>query len=115
MCIALGLMKVKLIKCWMIVSILISGEDSGWFVDCDLSLLSYSDDDDISRHHKEENESDTEFSLSELDISDDDGGNDDKGDEDPTGYDGVQAIDSAKLRFLRQFFKDQNLSTSGHQ
>ena len=47
------------------MSILLSGEDNGWFVDCDVSLLSsYSDDDEISRPHKQENESNTEFSHS---------------------------------------------------
>ena len=44
------------------VSILVSRRDSGWFVDCDASLsLSYLDNDEIYKPHKEKNESDTDF------------------------------------------------------
>ena len=44
------------------VSTLGSGENSGWFVDCDASLLpSYSDDVKIYRPHNGENESDIKF------------------------------------------------------
>ena len=48
------------------MSSLVSGEDSGWFVDRDV-LLSSSDsgNDEIQRLCKEENESETEFSYSE--------------------------------------------------
>ena len=52
------------------VSILLSGEDSGLFVDYDLSLSSsYSDNDKIYRLQKGENESDTEFSDCEEKVN----------------------------------------------
>ena len=44
---------------------LLSGEDRRWLVDSDATLSSTdSDDDEISRPHKQENESNTEFSHS---------------------------------------------------
>ena len=44
----------------------VSGENSGWFVDSDSSLSSSdSGSDEIQRLCKEENESETEFSYSE--------------------------------------------------
>ena len=47
------------------VLILLSGKNSGWFVDCDASLSSaYSNDNQIYRPRKRENKSDTEFSDS---------------------------------------------------
>ena len=47
------------------VLILFSEEDSGCFVDCDVSLSSsYLDNDKLSKPHTGENESDTEFSDS---------------------------------------------------
>ena len=47
------------------VSTLVSGEDSGWFVDSDASpSLSISDKDEISRPHKGEIETETESSHS---------------------------------------------------
>ena len=94
--------------------ILLSGEDSGWFMDFDLSLsLSYSDNDEISRPRKEENErvkertsaNLRETSLPKHDIGDGDDDNDGDGDEDcaSDGYDGVQTIDSVKLCFYSNF------------
>ena len=84
-------------------------------MDCDASLSSESDNDEISRLHKGENEMDSEFSdsgkgrvpilgeitLPELNIRDGDGDYDSEGDEDDAsdGYNGVQTIESVDFFF----------------
>ena len=46
------------------VWILLSGEDSGWFADCDVSLSSsYLDNDEIYRPYKGENEMTLNFLI----------------------------------------------------
>ena len=110
MCILLGLTRETDHTLDDTVSILSSGEDSGWFVDCDVSLSSsYLDNDKLSKPHKGENESDTEFSDSgkgwvpiwgEITVPEHDfGDEDDAGD----GYNDVQTIDNVKLCFNSGF------------